>query len=402
MEAYEQLVAEGYLASRPGGATTVARASGIAHPHRTEVVEPAFAIDFRPGRPDLASFPRAAWMRSVRRALDEAPNDRLGYIDPRGVPEFRGALAAYLDRVRGTDADPADVVVVTGFTQGLRLTAQVLADQGARTIATEMPGQPEARDVVRAAGLRAVPILVDDAGLRVDHLERSGADAVLVTPAHQYPMGAVLSAERRAALIAWATRSGGLIIEDDYDAEFRYDREPIGALQGLAPERVVYIGSASKTLAPGVRLGWLVAPTSWVERLATAKALSDQGSPTLDQLAFADFLSSGELDRHLRRTRPMYRGRRDTLLAALSRDLPDLRPVGASAGLHILAWLPTGIDEDALVRAATGAGIRLEGLRSKAADQGGGIIFGYGSADEPAIERGVHQIGGLVDGLRGR
>ena len=398
MEAYEQLVAEGYLSSRPGGATRVATGGGFATAHVPPVAAGPFALDFRPGRPDVGQFPRAVWLRSVRHALAQAPNDRLSYVEGRGVPELRTALAAYLDRVRGTSADPADIVVSAGFTQALRLVAQVLADGGARTVATEDPGQPEARQVIRAAGLDVQPLEVDDEGLQVDRLERTRADAVLVTPAHQYPTGAVLSPARRAALVAWATRTGGLVIEDDYDAEYRYDREPIGAVQGLAPDRVVYIGSASKTLAPGLRLGWLIAPSAMVDRIALAKGLADQGSPTIDQLAFADFLDRGELDRHLRRMRPMYRARRDALLAAMARELPAFRPVGASAGLHILAWLPPSVEEVGLVDAARAVGIRLEGLTTRGFERPapGGIIFGYGSVDETAIERGIRQIGGLV------
>jgi GntR family transcriptional regulator/MocR family aminotransferase len=404
VEAYEQLVAEGYLSSRPGGATHVASGGGSASAHEPPVTTPPYDLDFRPGRPDVGQFPRASWLRSLRHVLAQAPNDRLSYVDGRGLLELRAALAAYLDRVRGTSTDPADLVVCTGFTQALRLVAQVLAEGGARVVATEDPGQPEARMVIRAAGLRVLPLPVDAEGLQVDRLERERVDAVLVTPAHQYPTGAVLSPARRAALVAWAARTGGLVVEDDYDAEYRYDREPIGAVQGLAPERVVYIGSASKTLAPGLRLGWLKAPNRLVDAIALAKGLADQGSPTIDQLAFADFLSRGELDRHLRRMRPMYRARRDMLLSAIDRELPDFRPVGASAGLHILAWLPPGVEEVALVEAARTDGIRLAGLTTRGFERPGpgGIIFGYGSVDEGSIDRGVGRIAGLVAALDGR
>lgn len=398
VEAYEQLVAEGYLATRPGGITQVARAARVATPHVPEPAKVRFEIDFRPGRPDLDQFPRAAWLRSVRRALSEAPSERLGYLDGRGMPELREALAAYLNRVRGTAASAGAVVICNGFAQGLSLVSRVLAAGGAKRLATEDPSDPDMRELVRAEGLEVVGIPVDASGMRVELLDEANADAVLVTSAHQYPTGGVLPPDRRAALVAWANRRAGLIIEDDYDAEFRYDREPIGAIQGLAPDRVAYAGSASKTLAPGLRLGWLIAPARLVEELAATKKASDNGSPFLDQLAFADFLSRGELDRHLRRMRPLYRRRRDTLLAALRRHLPTLTPVGASAGLHVLAWLPPGVDEAALVESAAEAGVGLNGLAPRRIEPGGpgGIIFGYGSVTESGIEAGVRRLAELV------
>jgi len=242
-----------------------------------------------------------------------------------------------------------------------------------------------------------VNIPVDESGIRVELLEAAAADAVIVTPAHQYPTGGVLPATRRAALIEWAARRGGLIVEDDYDAEFRYDREPIGAMQGLCPERIVYAGTASKILAPGLRLGWLVLPPALFDGMVSAKRNADLGSPALDQLAFADFIERGELDRHLRRMRPIYRRRRDALLAAIDRHLPSLHPVGASAGLHVLAWLPPELDEAAFVRAAATAGVGLAGVTpSRGASGPGGVIFGYGAVDEAAVEPGIRRIASAV------
>ncbi|HEV8669231.1 MAG TPA: PLP-dependent aminotransferase family protein [Candidatus Limnocylindria bacterium] len=394
VEAYEQLIAEGYLVSRSGGATRIARGATTAPTRKAESAFPRFAVDFRPGRPDLDEFPRAAWLRSLRRVLNEAPSERFSYHDGRGIPELREALAAYLNRVRGTAADPADVVICTGFTQGLKLLLNVLAAGGAHRIAVEDPGYGEARAIARRAGLKIVGIPVDDAGIRVEHIERARVDAVVITPAHQYPTGGVLPPDRRAALAAWAERHDAFVVEDDYDAEFRYDREPIGSLQGLCPDRIVYAGSASKILAPGLRLGWLVVPPPLAEAIARAKRSDDLGSPALEQLAFADFVATGELDRHLRRVRPMYRARRDRLLAALARHLPRLRPVGASAGLHVLAWLGPDIDEAAFIRSAADAGIGLESLEESRLTSGapGGVIFGYGSVAQSAIDAGARRL----------
>jgi len=393
VEAYEQLVAEGYLASRPGGTTVVARGATAITRLRPPAVDRTYLYDFRPGRPDVTEFPRGVWLRAVRRALATAPSDRLTYLQGRAVPELTSALATYLNRVRGTAADPADIVVATGFAQGLALTTRALRATGKRRVAVEDPSDPEYRATIRDAGLGWLAIPVDDGGLRVDRLVATEADAVIVTAAHQYPTGGVLSAERRAALVEWAVRRDATIIEDDYDAEFRYDREPIGAMQGLAPERVVYAGSASKILAPGLRLGWLVLPSRLTEAVVAGKQAADMGSAALDQLAFADVLERGDLDRHLRRMRPIYRRRRDALLDALHRRLPELRPVGASAGLHVLAWLPSDLDEDAVVRDALDAGIGIAGLASRRVEPGqGGLIFGYGTIPEQAIDAGIHRL----------
>jgi GntR family transcriptional regulator/MocR family aminotransferase len=400
VEAYEQLIAEGYLASRPGGATRVcARSTEISATASGQFPAPEPRFNFHYGRPDVTQFPRQAWLRSIRRVLNETPSDRLSHLDIRGSAEFRAALAIYLNRVRGTAARPERMVVTNGFAQAMCLVTQVLAAAGSRRIAVEEPGQ---RDLVRAAevsGLVPVPVPVDDEGVVVATLETAGADAVVVTPAHQFPTGAVMSPERRAALVAWATDGHRIVLEDDYDAEYRYDREPIGSLQGLAPEQVIYAGSASKTLAPGLRLGWLVAPQRLVEPLALAKDASDRGSPSLEQLTFADFLARGDFDHHLRRMRPIYRARRDTLLAALRRHLPGLRPVGASAGLHVVAWLPEGMDEtDTIERAAT-VGVAIDGVSPYYATPGGGpggLLFGYGAMPDPDIEEAIRLLAGAI------
>jgi GntR family transcriptional regulator/MocR family aminotransferase len=403
VEAYEQLIAEGYLTSRAGGATRVAR-DAVAVPPATAVVPAQMArIAFRYGRPDVSEFPRAAWLRSLRRVLTEAPADRLNYMDGRGVPEVRQALAAYLNRVRGTAAVAERMVVCAGFAQGMALLCQVLRTRGARRIALEDPSDDSLPAMVRLHGLEVVPLPVDEAGACVDALTRSGADAVLVTAAHQFPLGGVLPPERRSALVAWAKASNALIIEDDYDAEYRYDREPIGAIQGLAPERVVYVGSASKTLAPGLRLGWLLLAPDLIGPVADAKELADRGSPSIDQLAFADFLERGEFDHHLRRMRPIYRRRRDLLLRALARHAPELRPVGASAGLHITAWLPPDVSEEQVIADALRLGVYVDGLqkyRLRKDDAPGGLIFGYSNVPERLIDDGVRVLAEAISGAR--
>jgi GntR family transcriptional regulator/MocR family aminotransferase len=404
VEAYQQLVAEGYLVSQAGGYTQVA---DIA------VVEPSAAvksaggpprIDFRYSRPDVSQFPRAAWLRSVRRVLNETPYRSLAYLDGRGTVELRTSLADYLNRVRGTAARPENMLICNGFAQGSRLLLQVLAAQGYRRLAVEDPSDNDLREVAAAAGLEAVGVPVLESGVDVEALERSGADVVLVTAAHQFPTGAVASAETRAALVAWAARRDGLVIEDDYDAEYRYDREPIGAMQGLAPERVAYAGTASKTLAPGLRLGWLILPSWLVEPMARAKLMDDRGSPVFDQLAFADFVARGEFDRHLRRMRPRYRLLRDTLVDELARRIPELEPVGVSAGLHVMAWLPPDLSEEAVRVAALERGLGVYGLAPYwvAGSGPAGLVFGYGSLSQRDVVEGIELLADAVAAIRGR
>ncbi|HSK93390.1 MAG TPA: PLP-dependent aminotransferase family protein [Candidatus Angelobacter sp.] len=401
--AYEQLVAEGYLVSRPGATTSVARVPRPAPPAATESLDEPFPIDFRPGRPDVREFPRDAWLRSLRRALDAAPATAFGYLDGRGAPELRTTLASYLNRARGTCIAPGDMVISTGFAQGIQLVSRALAGTGRRRIGVEDPYHPEYRAMIAASGLEVVGVPVDRHGLELDHLDRLDLDAVVVTPAHQFPTGGVLPPERRARLVAWAARRDAIIVEDDYDAEFRYDRDPIGAVQGLCSDRVVYAGTASKMLAPGIRLGWLAIPRRLVEAVAAAKTAADHGSAVMDQLALADFIERGELDRHLRRMRPIYRRRRDALLDALAEHLPALEPTGASAGLHVLAWLPEGIDERLVVAQAESAGIGLTGVAwcCQARPVRRGIVFGYAAMDERRIVEGVKRLAGLVSAARG-
>jgi GntR family transcriptional regulator/MocR family aminotransferase len=295
------------------------------------------------------------------------------------------------------------MLICNGFAQGSRLLLQVLAASGFRRLAVEDPSDNELRDVAAAAGLESVGVPVLESGLDVEALARSGADVVLVTAAHQFPTGAVTSAETRAALVAWAAERDGLIIEDDYDAEYRYDREPIGAMQGLAPDRVVYAGTASKTLAPGLRLGWLILPGRLVEPMAAAKVVDDRGSPVLDQLTFADFVARGEFDRHLRRMRPRYRRLRDLLVERLGERLPDFQPIGVSAGLHVMVWLPPDLSENAVTQAALARGLGVYGLQPYWVGDSGpeGLVFGYGGLTEREVAEGIDILAGTITSLRG-
>lgn len=380
VEAYAQLCAEGYLVGRPGSGTFVAAGRAIpAAPVRPPAGAPRARYDFFPGAPDLSAFPRPAWLRALREVLRTLPDRELGYGDPRGVEALRIQLAEYLARVRGVVATPERIVVVSGAVQGIALLTSVLARDGKAQIAVEDPSLPAHRLVLERHGATLVPIPVDEDGMRVELLAASGAHAALVTPAHQMPLGVALSVGRRAALLAW----NGLVIEDDYDAEFRYDRAPLGAVQGLAPERVVYLGSASKTLAPGLRLGWLVLPAALAGTLAEAKLLSDMGSDVLGQHVLAHLIATGVYDRHLRTLRRRHRARRAALVEALAQQLPDAQVQGIAAGLHAVVRLPRPIDVAAFEAACARRSLRVYGTTPES------LVLGYANVPEPAFASAI-------------
>ena len=392
-EVYAQLVAEGWLTARRGSGTTVAdRAVPASQASEPDLPGPAERArppryDLRPGAPDLSLFPRPGWLAAARRAVNAAPSDALGYADPRGRPELRTALAGYLARARGVQADPDRIVICAGFTQGLALLSQVLRARGVTTLAIEACGQPSYRDQVRANGLALALLPVDEAGAATGQLPGTAAGAVLLTPAHQFPLGAVLAPRRRTQAVGWARDTGGVIVEDDYDGEFRYDRQPLGAMQALAPGHVVYAGSASKSLAPGLRLGWLVLPAGLAAEVAAARGLADRQGSTFDQLTLAEFIGSGQYDRQVRRARLAYRRRRDRLAATL-RQVSRLPVSGIAAGLHALLELPPGSAEDDLVARAARRGLAVEGLGPYCAPghpRGPALVLGYGTPPEHAF-----------------
>ncbi|MFP8905419.1 MocR-like pyridoxine biosynthesis transcription factor PdxR [Streptomyces atacamensis] len=373
-DAYAELVAEGWLTARQGSGTRVASRAEPAAPGGPSGTPPAvprqsprpaapartpprILHDLRSGRPDVSAFPRAAWLTSARRALAAAPSAALGYDDPRGRPELRRALAGYLSRARGVRADPERIVVCAGFVRGLALLGEVLGT----AVAVESYGLWIHRDLLTRVGVRTVPLPVDDRGADVSALYTSGARAALLTPAHQYPTGTPLHPDRRTAAVDWARATGGLVLEDDYDGEFRYDRQPVGALQDLDPERVVYLGTASKSLAPGLRLGWMVVPESLLGPVLAVRRETVETCGALDQLTLADFVDSGAYDRHVRAMRLRYRRRRDQLVAALAEHAPAVRVTGIAAGLHAVLELPPGAEGPVLEEAGR-AGVAVEGL----------------------------------------
>jgi GntR family transcriptional regulator / MocR family aminotransferase len=400
-DAYAQLAAEGYLTLRQGARPKVSEAArpGEPSPETAALSAPVPRFDFRPNAPDVSSFPRAAWVRSLREAVAAIADADLLYGDPGGVAALRSALAEYLGRVRGVVADPTRVVVTSGYSQGQGVVCRVLKARGTKRIAFENPSHPEQRRVVTAAGLEIVPVGVDEGGIRVEELERADVDAVVLTPAHQHPTGAVLAGDRRPALLAWLRERDAIAIEDDYDAEYRYDRAAVGALQGLEPDRIVYAGSASKTLAPALRLGWLVVPARLLDAVTDEKDLNDCGTARIEQLAFANFLSRGELDRHLRRMRAQYRRRRDRLVEAVEEVLPDAKVRGIAAGLNATVELPDDHDERAILEEAHARRIDLTTMGEFWIGAAGGpptLLLGFGQIPEPAIRTAVNELGQAV------
>jgi GntR family transcriptional regulator/MocR family aminotransferase len=396
-DAYDQLVSEGYLEVRQRFAPEVAAVVGTT-PTATEPLAPTWRFDFNAVTPDVRLFPRRAWIRAVERALRDAPDSALDYGDHMGRIELRIALSSYLARVRGVRIDPSRIVVTQGFTQALDLLCRVLMGRGATTIAMETPSHPGLWTTVRRSGLELIGCPVDTEGLRTDELADGRADAVVVAPAHQFPTGAVLAPARRAALIDWATTHERLIIEDDYDAEFRYDRTPVGAVQGLDPGRVAHVGSASKTLAPGVRLGWISAPPDLVDDLREHKSAADSGSPAIDQLAFADLLSRGDYERHVVRARHAYRRRRDRLVGTLESRLPGLEIRGAAAGMALLLMLRDDADDVEVAGAARSRGISVSplSLLHLAAGPDRGLLLGYGRLHESSIATAVEALSAVI------
>ncbi|MEV0317558.1 PLP-dependent aminotransferase family protein [Streptomyces sp. NPDC050658] len=396
-DAYAELVAEGWLTARQGSGTRVA--DRAAPPSRTRVpkrapTRPATpaapAYDLRQGTPDAASFPRTAWLAAARRALGAAPNEAFGPGDPRGRIELRRALAGYLGRARGVRADPERIVVCSGFAHALRLLFGAGAGGMLRgPLAVESYGLGFHRSILATAGVRTVPLGLDERGARIEELtEERRIRGVLLTPAHQFPTGGPLHPTRRTAVVEWARTRGGLVLEDDYDGEFRYDREPVGAVQGLDSERVIYMGSVSKSLSPGVRIGWLVLPEHLVDAVLAAKGEREAWASVIDQLTLAEFIESGHYDRHVRRMRQRYRNRRDQLVAALAAHAPHISPTGVAAGLHAVLRLPPGT-EQSTTKAAAWQGLALEGLADfrhpdatmPAPD---GLVVGYSTPPEHA------------------
>ncbi|MFH8406749.1 PLP-dependent aminotransferase family protein [Streptomyces sp. NPDC018019] len=399
-DAYAELVAEGWLSARQGSGTRVARRAEPLRPappaRRTAPVRvpgrPRY--DLRPGTPDVSAFPRAAWLAASRRALTAAPSEAFGYSPPLGRPELRTVLTDYLARARGVRTDPERVLICTGFMQGLGVLARALRDAGVRGIGTEAYGLGFHRDVLARAGLRPVPLPVDGYGADTHRLpDLPGVRAVLLTPAHQFPTGVPLHPDRRAAAIDWARSSGGLVLEDDYDGEFRYDRQPVGAVQGLDPDRVVYLGTASKSLAPALRLAWMVLPDHLVDPVLALKNTGEWQTAALEQLTLAEFLASGAYDRHVRGMRLRYRRRRDQLVTALAEQVPHIRVSGIAAGLHAVLELPPGT-EQSVIQAARWQGLALEGLSTfghPATPEGGGgtprdgLVVTYGRPPDHAF-----------------
>ncbi|GAA2620002.1 MULTISPECIES: MocR-like pyridoxine biosynthesis transcription factor PdxR [Streptomyces] len=409
-EAYQRLAETGQVSGRGrGGTVVVAAPAPVAAPStapaRGGLVDALRAvpcrIDLSPGVPDLAAFPRTAWLQAERRVLSALTPADFGYGNPQGASALREAVVGWLARNRGIRADPAEVVVVGGVAQALALLAHVLREEGGvHRVAVEDPGSLGARQQLEYGRMETVPVPVDEAGLDVAALRASGAGAVLLTPAHQFPTGVVLDGERRRDLLGWAA-AGGLVIEDDYDAEHRYDRAPVPALRALLPEGVCYAGSVSKLLAPALRLGWLLVPPRLLDAVTAAKRYADLGNPVLAQLVLARLMDSGELERHLRHVRRRHRRRRDAMLRAVAELLPGARVHGAAAGLHLMVTFDgAGFEDTALASAALALGVKTHPLSWHRVRPGPpGLILGYAAGSAGEIEEGIATLATALAGV---
>ncbi|MET7936402.1 PLP-dependent aminotransferase family protein [Streptomyces sp. NPDC005322] len=422
-EAYQRLNEDGHVAGRGRGGTIVVAVPVTAPAAPTAARPPAPAgplfttapgadvfdalraaparIDLSPGLPDLTAFPRTGWLRAERLVLAQLAPGEFGYGDPRGTPALRLAIAHWLARNRGIRADPDEIVVVAGTAQALGLLGRTVHDDGIRTIAVEDPGSLGARQHLRHQRLETPPVPVDAEGVRVDALRERGAPAVLLTPAHQFPTGVVLGADRRRELMRWAGQ-GGLIVEDDYDAEHRYDRPPVPALRSMIPEHVWYAGSVSKLLAPALRVGWVLAPPRYRDALVEAKRYADLGNSVLPQLVLARLMESGELERRLRQVRLRHRRRRDVMVGAVRDRLPGALVHGAAAGLHLMVTFDAGFADTDLAAAALARGVKVQPLswHSQRPGHPPGLVLGYAATMATDIAEGVAILGDLVRRLR--
>ncbi|MFE2287395.1 PLP-dependent aminotransferase family protein [Streptomyces sp. NPDC059443] len=410
-EAYQRLAETGQVDGRGRAGTVVVAAPPQAGPPaqppaRGGLIDSLRAvpcrIDLSPGVPDLTAFPRTAWLQAERRVLDGLTPADFGYGNPQGTPALREAIVGWLALNRGIRADPGEVVVVAGVAQALGLLAQVLRADGVRRVAVEDPGSLGARQQLEHGGMEILPVPVDEGGIDTAALAAGPARAVVLTPAHQFPTGVVLDGERRRELLGWAA-SGGIVIEDDYDAEHRYDRAPVPALRAMLPEAVCYAGSVSKLLAPALRLGWLLVPPRHLDAVIEAKRFADLGNPVLAQLVLARLMESGELERHLRFVRRRHRARRDAMLRAIAAELPGARVHGAAAGLHLMVTFDgAGFDDTALTAAALALGVKAHPLSWHRMTPGPpGLILGYAAGPTGEIEEGVAIFGAALRGLRG-
>ncbi|CAJ1578657.1 PLP-dependent aminotransferase family protein [[Mycobacterium] wendilense] len=395
-DAYAELIAEGWLASRQGAGTWVVSPARPSVPARPRGTRATPTHNLMPGSPDVSAFPRAAWLSSARRALNTAPTEALRMGDPRGRPELREALAEYLSRTRGVHVGADNVVICAGTRHAVELAARVFGPAG--PIAVEAYGLFLFRDCITAAGARTVPVGIDDMGAAVEELDDLDVPAMLVTPAHHYPHGVPLHPSRRTALVRWAQRTDSYLLEDDYDGEFRYDRQPVGALQSLDPQRVLYLGSPSKSLSPVLRLGWMVVPTDLLDRVLAVAGGQQWYVDAIAQLTMAEFIRNGHYDKHIRRQRAKYRRRRDELVHRLRHLTPGIEISGVPAGLHLLLKLPAGTERAVLQRAGD-AGVALEGLSRARHPQAGpqvprpdGVVVNFGTLAD-------HAFGAAVDAL---
>ncbi len=403
VEAYAQLTAEGYLVTRQSGGTRVA--AGIAQARRVAPApcpsETPIRFDLRTGLPDPSLFPRRAWHAATEAALRELPDASLLYWPPQGQQRLRHALNAYLGRVRAIVADEEQTFITCGSSHAYATLWQGLREHGVVRVAHEDPAWGRIPATIAQAGLEAVPVPVDRHGLSLSRLAPADVQAVVVSPAHQYPTGVVMHPARRGELIGWARRTGALIIEDDYDAEYQFDGRPIAPLRSLAPDCVIYVGTTSRILAPALRIGWLLVPRRLTEALAAAHEVASTQPSVINQSALATLLERGDIDRHLRHARCSYRARRAALLAALARALPSVRLSGGAAGLHMMAWLPRGTNEEGVVAEAVRRGVAVDGLHGDCAVTRAlapALVLGYGSIAEASIPAAVAQLAPAIEG----
>ncbi len=403
-EAYDMLLAEGFIVAHQGAPTRVApgltvdsvrqnAADGVTEPQRS------YTADFKTGQPDLREFPRYAFEQSLKKAASALPLDIFGYTGAQGLPMLREQISAYLFRSRGIKADAKDIYITAGATHALHVAAEVLRPMG-RTIIMEDPCHTGMRRTFERKGFTPVPIPADEAGLRTASLPHCPGSPVYVTPSHQFPLGGILSAPRRAALVRYARDSGSYIIEDDYDSEFRYAGEPVAPLYAMDPQRVIYVGTFSKVMYPALRIGFVILPQAMQQQWTKARTYTDVQNPVFEQAALADFIETRRLDRHIQRMRRLYGARRRRLMGSFTAVFGEKwRPLGDAAGLHMAVQFDGLRFDDSAERFLREQGIRAAAVSRHCIEKGrhdDKLLLGYGHLNDAEIENGVKLLGNAL------
>ncbi len=418
LEAYDQLMAEGYIKSKQGAGTFVE--SGISlegFPTNEErpisekstdsisKVKTNNFIDFRSGVPCLKKFPRKKWASIGKDVFETIEDSLFGYSSPEGSEELRVVLSSYLYRTRGISCHPSQIIITSGATQAFTLLAKLLVKTNSEVL-IEDPVTKEIPEIFIERGANITPIPVDEFGMQTEWLTtKKKENIIFVTPSHQFPLGGILPIQRRIQLINFAKETNSYILEDDYDSEFRYSGHPVSSLQGLFPERVIYIGTFSKILSPSLRIGYVILPNALVEEAKNLKRYTDYHSPTIEQVILARFIKDGHLEKHVVKMRKLYKKKRDFLIGCLKKEFGDLIEIlGASTGIHLVVKFNFKFPQK-ILNEIKNKGVNIFSVEKHALIKGkhnNKLIFGYGNLTDTELAEGVKLLRNVIEAESGR